>query len=148
MNYLARSQKILDIELAELKQVRAPQQLDGSFDRAVEKPIVDTLRPTWGMEQSWSWAWKIRQYRVKKSTPHSPAPGPRASCSTCGKPLTADWASLTDGAIAILALGYSGESEELLNLVSLLNEGSVFCFKIISITGMGHLAGFASDLWF
>jgi arabinose-5-phosphate isomerase len=102
-------------------------QLDKSFDRAVEM-IVEALKRRGkivvvGIGKSGNVG--------QKSPPRSPAPAPPASCSTAWTRLHGDLGIVNDGDV-ILALSYSGESEELLNLLPALKRFSV---KIISLTG-------------
>lgn len=125
MNYLAEAKKVFDIEIAALKQVRA--QLDDSFERAVEV-IVETLRRRGkivvvGIGKSGNIGQKISA--TLTST------GSTSVLLNSVDALHGDLGVINDGD-AVLTLSYSGESEELLNLVPAFKRFSV---KIISITG-------------
>jgi arabinose-5-phosphate isomerase len=125
MNYLAEAKKVFDIEIAALKQVRA--QLDDSFGRAVEL-IVETLRRRGkivvvGIGKSGNIGQKISA--TLTST------GSTSVLLNSVDALHGDLGVINDGD-AVLALSYSGESEELLNLIPAFKRFSV---KIIAITG-------------
>jgi arabinose-5-phosphate isomerase len=125
MNYLAEAKKVFDIEIAALKQVRA--QLDDSFERAVEL-IVETLRRRGkivvvGIGKSGNIGQKISA--TLTST------GSTSVLLNSVDALHGDLGVINDGD-AVLALSYSGESEELLNLIPAFKRFSV---KIIAITG-------------
>ena len=125
MNHLARAREVFDIELAALKSVRA--LLDASFDDAVET-IVETLKQRGkivivGIGKSGNVGAKIAA--TLTST------GSTAVVLNSVDALHGDLGIINDGD-AILALSYSGESEELLNLLPALKRFSV---KIISFTG-------------
>ena len=125
MSHLAQARKVFDIELAALKAVRA--QLDKSFDRAVET-IIEVLKRRGkiviiGIGKSGNVGAKIAA--TLTST------GSTAVVLNSVDALHGDLGILTDGDV-ILALSYSGESEELLNLLPALKRFSV---KIISLTG-------------
>src|SRR5712671_3428962 len=125
MNHLAKARKVFDIELAALKAVRA--QLDGAFPKAVEM-IVETLRQRGkiivvGIGKSGNVGHKIAA--TLTST------GSTSVVLNSVDALHGDLGVINDGDL-ILALSYSGESDELLNLVPALKRFSV---KIISITG-------------
>jgi arabinose-5-phosphate isomerase len=125
VSHLARAREVFDIELAALKKVRA--QLDSSFDRAVDL-IVGTLRQRGkivvvGIGKSGSVGQKISA--TLTST------GSTSVVLSSVDALHGDVGIVNDGD-AILALSYSGESEELLNLLPALKRFSV---KIISLTG-------------
>ena len=116
---------MFDIELAALKAVRA--QLDGAFVQAVEL-VVETLRRRG----------KIIVVGIGKSghVGHKLAATLTSTGSTsvvlnCVDALHGDLGIVSDGD-TILALSYSGESEELLNLLPALKRFSV---KIIALTG-------------
>jgi arabinose-5-phosphate isomerase len=126
VGHLAEAQKVFDIELAALKAVR--QQLDGSFDRAVEL-VVDTLRKRGkmvivGIGKSGNVGHKIAATLTSTGT----------TCVVLNSvdALHGDLGIVNDGDV-ILALSYSGESEELLNLLPALKRFSV---RIISLTGV------------
>ena len=125
MNHLAKAREVFDIEIAALKKVRA--QLDGSFDEAVET-IVETVKRRGkivvvGIGKSGNVGAKIAA--TLTST------GSTAVVLNSVDALHGDVGIINDGDI-ILALSYSGESEELLNLLPALKRFSV---KIISLTG-------------
>jgi arabinose-5-phosphate isomerase len=125
MNYLAEAKKVFDIEIAALKQVRG--HLDDSFAAAVEI-IVDTLRRRGkivviGIGKSGNIGQKISA--TLTST------GSTSVVLNSVDALHGDLGVINDGD-AILALSYSGESDELLNLVPAFKRFSV---KIITITG-------------
>ena len=125
MSHLNQARKVFDIELAALKQVRA--QLDASFDRAVET-IVETVKRRGkivvaGIGKSGNIGRKIAA--TLTST------GSVSVALNSVDALHGDLGIIADGDV-ILALSYSGESEELLNLLPALKRFSV---KIISITG-------------
>src|SRR5258706_2255916 len=125
MNHLAQARRVFDIELAALKAVRA--QLDGTFTRAVE-PIVEALRQRGkivvvGIGKSGNVGQKISA--TFTST------GSTSVVLSSVNALHGDLGIINDGDV-ILALSYSGESEELLNLLPALKR---FQVKIISFTG-------------
>src|SRR4051794_37273337 len=125
MNYLAEAKKVFDIELAALKKVRS--QLDGSFQQAVEV-IVETLARRGkvvvvGIGKSGNVGQKISA--TLTST------GSTSVVLNSVDALHGDLGVVNDGDV-ILALSYSGESEELLNLMPALKRFSV---KIVSMTG-------------
>ena len=125
MSHLAKAREVFDIELAALKAVRA--LLDKSFDRAVET-IVETLKQRGkivivGIGKSGNVGQKIAA--TLTST------GSTAVILNSVDALHGDLGIINDGDV-ILALSYSGESEELLNLLPALKR---FSIKIISLTG-------------
>ena len=125
MSHLARGREVFDIELAALKGVR--NLLDKSFDAAVEL-VVDTLRRRGkivvvGIGKSGNIGRKIAA--TLTST------GSTSVVLNSVDALHGDLGIVNDGDL-ILALSYSGESDELLNLVPALKRFSV---KIITITG-------------
>ena len=125
VTYIAQARKVFDIEIAALKSVRA--QLDPAFDAAVNA-IIETLQHhgkiiVVGIGKSGNVGAKIA-----------------ATCTSTGATavvlnsvdaLHGDLGIVNDGDV-VLALSYSGESEELLNLLPALKR---FLVKIISITG-------------
>lgn len=137
MNYLAEAKNVFDIEIAALKKVRA--QLDGSFSAAVEA-VVETLRRRGkiivvGIGKSGNIGQKIAA--TLTST------GSTSVVLNSVDALHGDLGIINDGDL-ILALSYSGESEELLNLLPAIKRFSV---KIISITGNPKSAlGLHSDV--
>jgi arabinose-5-phosphate isomerase len=125
VNHLAQARNVFDIELAALKAVRA--QLDGAFARAVEL-IVETLRQRG----------KLIVVGIGKSghVGHKLAATLTSTGSTSVvlnsvDALHGDLGIVADGD-TVLALSYSGESEEVLNLLPALKR---FLVKIIAITG-------------
>ena len=125
MSHLAKAREVFDIELAALKAVRT--QLDISFDAAVET-IVAALRQRGkivivGIGKSGNVGAKIAA--TLTST------GSTAVVLNSVDALHGDVGIVNDGDV-ILALSYSGESDELLNLLPALKRFSV---KIISLTG-------------
>jgi arabinose-5-phosphate isomerase len=125
MSHLAKAREVFDIELAALKSVRT--QLDKSFDRAVET-IIAALKQRGkivivGIGKSGNVGAKIAA--TLTST------GSTAVVLNSVDALHGDVGIVNDGDV-ILALSYSGESDELLNLLPALKRFSV---KIISLTG-------------
>ena len=125
MNHVAQARKVFDIELAALKAVRA--LLDKTFDCAVET-VVEALKHRGkivivGIGKSGNVGAKIAA--TLTST------GSTAVVLNSVDALHGDVGIVNDGDV-ILALSYSGESEELLNLLPALKRFSV---KIISLTG-------------
>jgi arabinose-5-phosphate isomerase len=137
VNHLAQARKVFDIELAALKAVRG--QLDGSFAEAVDL-IVGTLRQrgkiiVCGIGKSGNIGQKISA--TLAST------GSTSVVLNSVDALHGDLGIVNDGDL-VLALSYSGESEELLNLLPALKR---FLVKIIAITGAPKSAlGRHSDL--
>ncbi len=125
MSHLALARKVFDIELAALRAVRA--QLDDAFSQAVEL-LVATLRSRGkiivvGIGKSGNVGQKISATLTSTG-----------STSVVLNPVDAlhgDLGIVNDGDV-ILALSYSGESEELLNLLPALKRFSV---KIMALTG-------------
>ena len=125
MSHLAKAREVFAIELAALKAVSA--QLDKSFDAAVET-IIATLKQRGkivivGIGKSGNVGAKIAA--TLTST------GSTAVVLNSVDALHGDLGIINDGDV-ILALSYSGESEELLNLLPALKRFSV---KLISLTG-------------
>lgn len=125
VSHIAQARTVFDIELAALKSVRA--LLDGAFDDAVEL-IVQTLNRRG----------KIVVVGIGKSG--SVGAKIAATCTSTGTTavvlnsvdaLHGDLGIVNDGDV-VLALSYSGESEELLKLLPALKRFSV---KIIALTG-------------
>jgi arabinose-5-phosphate isomerase len=125
MNHLAHARKVFDIELAALKAVRA--QLDAAFDRAIETMVEALSRHgkivVVGIGKSGNVGQKIAATFTSTGSPSVVLNSVDA--------LHGDVGILNDGDV-ILALSYSGESEELLNLLPALKRFSV---KIITLTG-------------
>jgi arabinose-5-phosphate isomerase len=125
MTHLALARRVFDIELAALKAVRA--QLDDSFDRAVEL-VVDALRQRGkiivvGIGKSGNVGRKIAA--TLTST------GSTSVVLSSVDAMHGDLGLVSDGDV-VLALSYSGESEELLNLIPALKR---FAVRIIVLTG-------------
>ena len=130
MNHLAHARRVFAIELAALKAVR--DQLDVAFNRAVEL-LVDTLRQRGkiiiiGIGKSGHIGAKIAA--TLTST------GSTSVVLHTVDALHGDLGIVNDGDV-ILALSYSGESEELLNLLPALKR---FVVKIIAVTGSTKLS--------
>ncbi len=126
MSHLARARKVFDIEIAALKAVRG--QLDSAFEKAVE--AIDVCLRHRG---------KIVVVGIGKSgnVGHKIAATLTSTGSTSVvlnsvDALHGDLGIISDGDI-ILALSYSGESDELLNLLPAFKRFSV---KLISMTGV------------
>jgi arabinose-5-phosphate isomerase len=127
MSHLARARKVFDIELAALKAVRS--QLDSQFEEAVEL-LVDTLSRRGkivvvGIGKSGNVGQKIAA--TLTST------GATSVVLNSVDALHGDLGIINDGDV-LLALSYSGESEELLNLLPALKR---FLVKIVALTGAG-----------
>ena len=125
MNHLAQARKVFDLELAALQAVRA--QLDETFTKAVEL-ILATLRAhgkiiVVGIGKSGHIGHKISA--TLTST------GSTSVVLNSVDALHGDLGIVNDGDV-VLALSYSGESEELLNLLPALKR---FPVKIIALTG-------------
>src|SRR5882757_5342824 len=125
VNHLAKAREVFDIEIAALKKVRA--QLDKSFGVAVET-IVEAIKRRGkivvvGIGKSGNVGQKIAA--TLTST------GSTSVVLSSVDALHGDVGIVNDGDV-ILALSYSGESEELLNLLPALKR---FSIKIISLTG-------------
>jgi len=125
MNHLACAREVFDIEVAALKAVRA--QLDDAFDRAVAFVVAALAAKgkivVAGIGKSGNVGQKIAA--TLTST------GSTAVILNPVDALHGDLGIVNDGDV-VLALSYSGESEELLNLIPPLKRFSV---KIISLTG-------------
>src|SRR5437870_2923390 len=125
MSHFAKARKVFDIELEAIKNVRA--HLDETFDHAVEL-IVEALRQRGkivvvGVGKSGNVGQKIAA--TLTST------GSTSVVLNSVDALHGDLGVVNDGDI-ILALSYSGESEEMVNLMPALKR---FSIKIISVTG-------------
>ena len=110
MQHLARAREVFDIEMAALKAVRA--QIDRSFDQAVDS-ILSSLKQRGkilvvGIGKSGHIGQKIAA--TLTST------GSTSVVLNSVDALHGDLGMVNDGDV-ILALSYSGESEELLNLL-------------------------------
>jgi len=125
MQHLARAREVFDIEVAALKAVRS--QIDQTFDQAVEC-ILHCLRlrgkiVVLGIGKSGNIGQKIAA--TLTST------GSASVVLNSVDALHGDLGIVNDGDL-VLALSYSGESEELLNLLPALKR---FAIQIIAITG-------------
>src|SRR4051812_5271457 len=125
MQHLARAREVFDIEVAALKAVRS--RLDQNFELAVAS-ILECLRQrgkiiTVGIGKSGNVGHKIAA--TLTST------GSTSVLLNSVDALHGDLGIVNDGDL-ILALSYSGESEELLNLMPALKR---FPVKIIALTG-------------
>lgn len=125
MSHLARARAVFDIELAAVKTVRG--LLDGSFDQAVEL-LVRVLSGRGkiivvGIGKSGNIGGKIAA--TLTST------GSTSVVLNSVDALHGDLGIVNDGD-AVLALSYSGESEELLNLLPALKR---FAAPVIAMTG-------------
>jgi arabinose-5-phosphate isomerase len=125
MSHLSRARRVFAIELAALKCVRA--QLDKAFDRAVEV-LVETMQQrrkivVVGIGKSGNVGRKIAATLTSTGSASVVLDGVDA--------LHGDLGIINDGD-AVIALSYSGESEELLNLLPALKRFSV---RIIAVTG-------------
>ena len=125
MNRLARAREVFDIEIAALRAVK--KQLDEHFLQAVE--TILTARQTRGkvvivgIGKSGNIGQKIAATLTSTGTP--------AVLLHSIDALHGDLGILNDGDV-ILALSYSGETEELLNLLPAFKR---FAVPIISLTG-------------
>ena len=125
MSHLVHARKVFDIELAALKAVRA--QLDDSFDQAVEL-IVATLRQRGKLVVVGIGKSGIIGHKIAATLTST---GSTSVALNSVDALHGDLGLVSDGDV-ILALSYSGESEELLDLMPPLKR---FLVKIIAITG-------------
>ncbi|MGA2556163.1 MAG: KpsF/GutQ family sugar-phosphate isomerase [Verrucomicrobiota bacterium] len=125
MNHLAHARKVFDIEMKALKAVR--RQLDGAFAAAVEI-LLESLKQRGkiivvGIGKSGNVGQKIAATLTSTGSPSVVLNSVDA--------MHGDLGLVNDGDV-VLALSYSGASEELLNLIPALKRFSV---KIISFTG-------------
>ena len=125
MSHLAQARKVFEIELAALRAVR--KQLNDAFNAAVDL-IVATLRQRGklvvvGIGKSGNIGHKIAATFTSTGSPSVVLNSVDA--------LHGDLGIINDGDL-LLALSYSGESEELLNLLPALRR---FPVKIIAMTG-------------
>ncbi len=126
MSHLAQARRVFDIELAGLRAVRA--RLDGEFGRAVEL-LAAALRErakvvVVGIGKSGNIGQKIAA--TLTST------GSTSVLLNSVDALHGDLGIVSDGDV-VLALSYSGETEELVNLLPALKR---FAVKIISFTAV------------
>ncbi len=125
MDHLAKARQVFDIEIAGLKAAR--EQLDGAFTQAVDI-VIETLRQRGkivvaGIGKSGNIGQKIAATLTSTGSTSVFLHGADA--------LHGDLGIVSDGDV-VLALSYSGESEELLNFLGALKRFSV---KIIAVTG-------------
>jgi arabinose-5-phosphate isomerase len=125
MSHLARAKEVFDIEIAALKRVRA--QLDGTFNDAVNT-VVAALEQraklvVIGIGKSGNVGQKIAATLTSTGSP--------AVVLNPVDALHGDLGVVSDGDV-ILALSYSGESEELINVLPSLKR---FAVKVIAFTG-------------
>jgi arabinose-5-phosphate isomerase len=128
MSHLRRAREVFDVEIAALKAVRG--HLDEAFDRAVEL-IAEALRArgkvvVMGVGKSGNIGRKIAATLTSTGTTSVLLDSVDA--------LHGDLGVVTDGDV-ILALSYSGETEELLNVLPALKRFSV---KLVAMTGAGR----------
>ncbi len=124
MSHLARAREVFDVELAALKAVRS--RLDAAFDRAVDL-FVASLRQrgkiiVTGIGKSGNIGGKIAA--TLTST------GSTAVVLNSVDALHGDLGVVSDGDV-VLALSYSGESDELLNLLPAFKR---FAIKLVALT--------------
>ncbi len=125
MSHLSRAKEVFDIEIAALRAVRG--RLDDAFDSAVDT-IVAALRARGklvlvGIGKSGNIAQKIAA--TLSST------GSTAVVLNSVDALHGDLGVVSDGDV-VIALSYSGESEELLSLIPAIKR---FAVKVVSMTG-------------
>ena len=125
MNHLAEARRVFEIELTALRAVRA--RLDETFNLAVEA-IADAVRQRGkvvivGIGKSGNIGQKIAATFTSTGT--------TSVVLSSVDALHGDLGIVNDGDI-ILALSYSGESEELVNLLPALKR---FAVRIIALTG-------------
>ena len=124
MTHLARARQVFDIEIAALKAVRA--SLDAAFEQAVQLAVATLRRRSKlvviGIGKSGIIGRKIAA--TLTST------GSTSVVLDSVDALHGDLGIITDGDL-ILALSYSGESEELVNLLPALKRFSV---KLVALT--------------
>jgi arabinose-5-phosphate isomerase len=125
MNYLARARNVFDIELQAIKAVRA--QLDDGFAAAVEI-VVESLKQRGkiivvGIGKSGNIGQKVAATLTSTGSP--------SVLLNSVDALHGDLGLVNDGDV-ILALSYSGATEEMLNLFPALKR---FAVKIIAFTG-------------
>ena len=125
VNHLAQARKVFDIELAALKAVRA--QIDGAFTRAVDL-IVETLRQRGKVIVVGIGKSGIVGHKISATLTST---GSTSVVLNSVDALHGDLGIVSDGDV-VLALSYSGESEELLNLLPALKRFNV---KLVAFTG-------------
>jgi len=125
VSHIVKAREVFDIELAAIKAVRA--QLDAAFDRTVET-ILAALKQRGkivivGIGKSGNVGQKIAATFTSTGSPSLVLNSVDA--------LHGDVGIVNDGDV-ILALSYSGESDELLNLLPALKR---FAVKVVAFTG-------------
>jgi arabinose-5-phosphate isomerase len=125
MSHLAQARRVFDIELAALRAVRA--RLDASFGRAVEL-VVATLQNRGklvviGIGKSGNIGAKLAATLTSTGSP--------TVLLNSVDALHGDLGIINDGDL-LLALSYSGESDELLNLLPAFKR---FAVRLITFTG-------------
>ena len=125
MSHLSRAREVFDIEIAALRAVRG--RLDDAFDSAVDA-VASALRQRGklvlvGIGKSGNIAQKIAA--TLTST------GSTAVVLNSVDALHGDLGVVSDGDV-VIALSYSGESEELLSLIPAIKR---FAVKIVAMTG-------------
>ena len=125
MSYLAHARKVFAVEIAALQAAR--RQLDGAFDQAVAL-IVETLRQRGKIVVAGIGKSGIIGHKIAATFNST---GSTSVVLDSVDALHGDLGLVNDGDV-VLALSYSGESEELLNLLPPLKR---FLVKIIALTG-------------
>jgi arabinose-5-phosphate isomerase len=125
MKHLARAREVFDIEIAALKAVRT--QLDGAFEQAVSLVTIAVAQRGKAIVVGIGKSGNVGQ----KISATLTSTGSTSVVLSSVDAMHGDLGIVNDGDV-ILALSYSGESEELLNLIPALKRFSV---KIISFTG-------------
>ena len=128
MDYLAKAKRVFDIELAEAARVAA--RLDSSFEAAVECFLQCIARRgkivVMGVGKSGHVGEKIAATLTSTGSP--------AIVLNSLNALHGDLGMVSDGDI-VLALSYSGETEELINVLPALGR---FDVTLIAMTGNPH----------
>jgi arabinose-5-phosphate isomerase len=125
VNHLIQARRVFDVELAALKAVRA--QLDSGFEHAVEL-VVETLRQRGKVVVVGIGKSGIIGHKISATLTST---GSTSVLLNSVDALHGDLGVVNDGDL-VLALSYSGESEELLNLLPALKR---FLVKIVAVTG-------------
>jgi arabinose-5-phosphate isomerase len=124
-SHLDKAQAVFDIEIAALQRTR--ERLDGAFDQAVEA-LKDTLASggkllVTGVGKSFHIGQKIAATLTSTGAPSTVLHPSEAMHGDLGLVRPED---------AVLALSYSGESDELVNLLPILKRAGA---RIIALTG-------------
>src|SRR5918999_4323007 len=125
MDYLERARRVLDVEIFELQRLR--ERLDDNFSRAVEL-IKDRVEArgkvvVLGVGKSGHIGEKIAATLTSTGSP--------AVVLNSLNALHGDLGVVSDGDV-VLALSYSGETDELINILPALAR---FDVKIVAMTG-------------